>query len=52
MGLLLINELTKQGIDFISMTIVENLEESAFESIGMEHNKWHKNYVKDMRMYV
>jgi len=52
MGLMLIDNLTKQGIDFVSMTIVENLEEPAFASIGMEHNKGYKVFVKDMRMYV
>ena len=52
MGLMLIDELAKAGVDMVSMGIVEDLEEQSFESIGMVHNKGHKVYIKDMRMYV
>ena len=52
MGTLLLDELTKQDIDFVSMYIVENLEEEAYESIGMKQNKGHKVFIKDMRPYA
>ena len=52
MGNLLMDKLAGLDIDFVSMYIVEDLEETSFESIGMELNGGHKVYIKDMRAYT
>jgi len=52
MGLLLIDEAKKLGCTMIDFTIVENLEESTFQSIGMKHNTGHLPYYIELRPYV
>jgi len=52
MGLMLLDESKKLGSTFVDCTIVENTEESVFESIGMKHNTGHLQYYIDLRPYV
>jgi len=52
MGLMLLDESKKLGSTFVDCTIVENAEESIFESIGMKHNTGHLQYYIDLRPYV
>jgi GNAT superfamily N-acetyltransferase len=53
MGLLLLDETKKLGGTFFEFnSIVENLEEAAFESIGMKYNIGHLPYYIDLRPYV
>jgi len=52
MGLLLIDEAKKIGCTMVEFTIVENLEESIFQSIGMKHNTGHLPYYIELRPYV
>ena len=52
MGLLLIDEAKKLGCTMVDFTIVENLEEATFQSIGMKHNTGHLNYYIELRPYV
>ena len=52
MGDILINELFRMGADFIdSPSIVENYEESFYESIGFERKDSHLCYYIDKRPY-
>jgi len=51
-GEVLINELFKMGANFISFDIVEDYEESFFESLGFKHNKGHLVYNIDKRPYL
>jgi len=52
MGLLLLDELEKLGNTFTACYIVENLEDEAYQSIGMARNAGHLVYTKDTRNYV
>jgi N-acetylglutamate synthase-like GNAT family acetyltransferase len=52
MGLLFLSEAEKLGSTFVDMTIVQNLEESVVESLGMKHNTGHLPYYIDIRPYV
>jgi hypothetical protein len=52
MGLLMKDELAKIGIDFINYYVVEGIEETFFESIGLVENIGHKVYIWDNRPYV
>ena len=52
MGLLLIDEAKKLGCTMVDFTIVENLEESTFQSIVMKHNTGHLPYYIELRPYV
>jgi len=52
MGLLLIEEVKKLGCTMVDFTIVENLEESTFQSLGMKHNTGHLPYYIELRPYV
>ena len=52
MGLLLQDELQRLGNTFMTYYVVQNLEEAAFQSIGMVHNTGHLAYCKDTRNYV
>jgi len=49
MGLLMKEELAKQGIYFISYVIVTGVEEAIAEAIGMQENTGHKHYIVDKR---
>jgi ribosomal protein S18 acetylase RimI-like enzyme len=52
MGCTLINELFRMGADFIDLpSIVENYEESFYESIGFERKDSHLRYYIDNRPY-
>lgn len=52
MGKVLIDELIKMGSIFFTVYIVENCEESFYESIGFIHNKGHKVYYIENREYI
>jgi len=49
MGLIMIEELDKAGIHFTSHTIVNGIENSIVESIGLTENKGHAQYIIDTR---
>ena len=49
MGLMMVEELTKAGIYFISHTVVDGIENSVMESIGLTENKGHIEYIIDSR---
>ena len=51
MGKTLVDELFRMGADFISGYIVEDYEESFYESLGFEHNTGHRVYYMDKRPY-
>ncbi len=45
-------ELQKLGVDFITAYIVEGIEESVYQGVGLVENEGHKVYVWDDRPYV
>jgi len=49
MGLMLVNELNKIDIYFISYTAVSGKEDKLMMSIGFEENKGHIEYIIDSR---
>ncbi|MCL2546916.1 MAG: helix-turn-helix domain-containing protein [Oscillospiraceae bacterium] len=49
MGLMMVEALNKVGIDFISCTVVDGIDNSVMESIGFTENKGHIEYVIDNR---
>ena len=52
LGKVLINELEKMGATFIIGYIVENCEESFYDSIGFSENEGHLVYYIDSRPYL
>lgn len=52
LGKVLINELEKMGATFITGYIVENCEESFYDSIGFSENEGHLVYYIDSRPYL
>lgn len=52
MGRVLVDELIEMGATFISYDIIENCEETLFQSIGFEHNTGHLAYYIERRPYV
>ena len=51
-GEVLLDELLNMGADFISLYIVEDYEESFYQSLGFEHNTDHLVYYIDKRPYL
>jgi len=49
MGLMMVEELKKADIYFISYTILNGIENSVMESIGLTENKGHVDYIIDNR---
>jgi len=49
MGLMMIDELTKTGVYFISYTMVDGIEDWLAESIGFSKNDGHTEYILDNR---
>lgn len=51
-GKTLLDELIKMGATFITACIVEQCEESFYESLGFRHNVGHRVYYVERRPYV
>ena len=52
LGKVFLDELVRMGANFITVYLVENLEEPFYESIGFEHNIGHKVHYLERRPYV
>jgi len=48
----LIQELRRQGAQFFSNYIIENVEERFYQSLGFRENRDHKVYIIDVRDYM
>jgi hypothetical protein len=51
LGKLLLDELARREIDFISAYVVENSEEPFYKALGFRHNAGHAVYMIDKRPY-
>jgi len=49
MGLMMVEELNKVGVCFISTVVVSGIENAVMESIGLTENKGHIEYIIDSR---
>jgi len=49
MGLMMVEELNKAGVYFISVVVVNGIENTIMESIGLTENKGHIEYIIDSR---
>jgi hypothetical protein len=52
MGVLLLDNLRKEGNTFTQAYIVKDIEEDVYDSIGLKLNEGHLAYIKDERPYV
>ena len=46
---MMVEELHKTGVDFISCTVVDGIDNAVMESIGFERNHGHVEYIIDSR---